>query len=599
LCTSRLNPSDNNSLFMRQSYFVTTALEETWSVNDKIIFADEACCLYDRRRIWEKCDHTIVPYHWKDKKKLKSDYDYLTKLYEGKLVELSAKLNVIHNVNYSLKFWRVVIGPWLAYFIHLLFDRWQTVVQSKKNYGTFKTIILLFKDDQATPVDMGDFISKIKSDEWNHIVYSSILELELGGNQIIYKEINKKFNKSIKPYKSIKSIVKEKLSSLSYLLSKNNKVFIANSYLNKRDFFTLNFKLGMWPILYKQEKVPENKASYVYRDTIDLNLNIGDDFEKILAHNVKKYIPICYIEGFDAINKKIARLSWPKCPNVIYTANFLFHDTIAMFYTAKHVEIGAKLVYGQHGGVYGQALFSWAESHERAISDKYLTWGWQSCSSENIVPIGMINRKKQVVYHEDNKTNLLLVLTSASRYSYRLDASVKKIGLPYITSNFEFANELTTSIRKNDLLIRHHPADNGWGQVSRWNDKYPEVRTDSGSLHISKLLKKSKLVVYTCNSTGYLEYMAQNIPTIVYFNLDSEPLREDAKPFFEKLKQVGIYHETPQSAAKHVNAVWDNIELWWCSVEVQAAKNEFCYNFALDNHNLIEDLNNVFLEVLD
>ena len=584
---------------MKQSYFVTTALEETWSVHNKIIFADEACCLYDRRHIWEKCDHTIVPHHWRYKKKFEADYDYLTKLYEVKLVELSAKLNVIHNVNYSLKFWRVVIGPWLAYFIHLLFDRWQTVVQSKKNYGTFKTIILLFKDDQATPVDMEDFISKIKSDEWNHIVYSSILELELGKNQIVYKEINKKINKNIKPYKSIKSIVKEKLSSLSYFLSKNNKVFIANSYLNMRDLFTLNFKLGMWPILYKQEKVPENKASYVYRDTIDLNLNIGDDFEKILAHNVKKFIPICYVEGFDSINKKIARLSWPKCPNVIYTANFLFHDTIAMFYTAKHVETGAKLVYGQHGGVYGQALFSWAESHERAISDKYLTWGWQSCSSENIVPIGMINRKKQVVYHEDNKTNLLLVLTSASRYSYRLDASVKKIGLPYITSNFEFANELTTSIRKNDLLIRHHPADNGWGQVSRWNDKYPEVRSDSGSLNISKLLKKSKLVVYTCNSTGYLEYMAQNMPTIVYFNLDSEPLREDAKPFFEKLKQVGIYHETPQSAAKHVNAVWDNIELWWCSSEVQAAKEEFCHNFALDNHNLIEDLNNVFLEVLD
>ena len=86
---------------MKQSYFVTTALEETWSVHNKIIFADEACCLYDRRHIWEKCDHTIVPHHWRYKKKFEADYDYLTKLYEVKLVELSAKLNVIHNVNYE------------------------------------------------------------------------------------------------------------------------------------------------------------------------------------------------------------------------------------------------------------------------------------------------------------------------------------------------------------------------------------------------------------------------------------------------------------------------------------------------------------------
>ena len=214
---------------MKKSYFVTTALEETWSVHNKIIFADEACCLYDRRHVWAKCDHTIIQHHWRDIKKFEADYDYLTKLYEVKLVELSDKLNVIHNVNYSLKFWRIVIGPWLAYFIHLLFERWQTIIQSKKTCGTFNTIILLFKDDQATPVDMEDFISKIKSDEWNHIVYSSILELELAENRIIYKEIDNKINKIIKSYKSIKLIIKEKLSSLSYLFSKNNKVFIANS----------------------------------------------------------------------------------------------------------------------------------------------------------------------------------------------------------------------------------------------------------------------------------------------------------------------------------------------------------------------------------
>ena len=150
---------------MKKSYFVTTALEETWDINEHLIFADEVCCLYDRRHIWEKCDFTIASYHWKDRKKLGSDYEYLTKVYEKKIIELSNKLNVIHGVNYSLKFWRIVVGPWLAYFIHILFDRWQTVVQSRKNYDISKTIILSFKDERATPVDMGDFISKIKSKE--------------------------------------------------------------------------------------------------------------------------------------------------------------------------------------------------------------------------------------------------------------------------------------------------------------------------------------------------------------------------------------------------------------------------------------------------
>jgi len=584
---------------MAQSIFVTTALEETWGVKDKIIFADEACCLYDRRHIWGKRNHTIIPYHWKNKKKFKIDYDYLTKIYEAKLIELSDKLNEIHNVNYSLKFWRIVIGPWLAYFIHLLFDRWQTILQSKEICGTFKTIILRFKDEQVIPLDMKDFISKIKSDKWNHAIYSSILELELAKNQIIYKEIDTKSNKIITPYKSIKLILKEKLSFASYLFGKNNKVFIANSYLNKRDFFALNFKLGIWPIIYKEEKVPAIKVKYAYRDTLDLNLNIRDDFENILAHNVKKFIPTCYVEGFNEIQKKIARLSWPKSPKIIYSANFLFHDTIAMFYTAKNVEIGAKLVYGQHGGVYGQALFSWAESHERKISDKYLTWGWKASRGDNIVPIGIINRNKQANFKEKKKTKLLLVLTSAPRYSFRLDSSVGKIGFDYMSSNFKFASKLSRSIRSDNLLIRHHPADNGWRQIMRWNDKYPDVKKDSGNSRIFKLLKESKLVVYTCNSTGYLEYMAQNIPTIVYFSLETEPLRIDAIPYFEKLKKAGIYHETPESAAKHVNKVWYDIEFWWFSEEVQSARYEFCKNFAFDNPNLIADLRNILLEYID
>ena len=214
--------------------------------------------------------------------------------------------------------------------------------------------------------------------------------------------------------------------------------------------------------MYNKVEVPKLNADYEYRKKLDLNLNAADRFEIILAYMIERYIPICYIEGFGAINKKVSSLPWPKGPNIIYSSNFLFNDTIAMFYTAEHIEKGAKLVYGQHGGVYGQAQFSWAESHERTISDRYLTWGWQTSSSDNIVPIGMINRKKQVGYNENNKTKLLLVLTSASRYSYRLDSSVKKIGFDYISSNFEFANDLTRSIRINDLLIRHHPADNGW-----------------------------------------------------------------------------------------------------------------------------------------
>ena len=40
------------------------------------------------------------------------------------------------------------------------------------------------------------------------------------------------------------------------------------------------------------------------------------------------------------------------------------------------MENGTKLIYAQHGGAYGISEYSWPEEHEKQISDKYLSWGW-------------------------------------------------------------------------------------------------------------------------------------------------------------------------------------------------------------------------------
>ena len=44
-------------------------------------------------------------------------------MYEKILKELSYELNKIHNKNFSLRAWRIIIGPWLNRFITVIFDR--------------------------------------------------------------------------------------------------------------------------------------------------------------------------------------------------------------------------------------------------------------------------------------------------------------------------------------------------------------------------------------------------------------------------------------------------------------------------------------------
>jgi len=105
---------------------ITTALEITWPKNKDtpILFLGEWCKLYGRKNTWESLDYKTAKYHWDDRKKLISDYDSLLEIHENFITELTSILNTIHKTNYSVRYWRILIGPWLGWFVQIVFDRW-------------------------------------------------------------------------------------------------------------------------------------------------------------------------------------------------------------------------------------------------------------------------------------------------------------------------------------------------------------------------------------------------------------------------------------------------------------------------------------------
>ena len=83
-------------------------------------------------------------------------------------------------------------------------------------------------------------------------------------------------------------------------------------------------------------------------------------------------------------------------------------DTLLSYYTGKKVDKGAKLIIGQHGGIYGTSLYSWFEKHEVKISDKYLNWGWNDQKlKRKIIKAGILveleNMKSGLLYESYDK----------------------------------------------------------------------------------------------------------------------------------------------------------------------------------------------------
>jgi putative transferase (TIGR04331 family) len=158
---------------------------------------------------------------------------------------------------------------------------------------------------------------------------------------------------------------------------------------------------------------------------------------------------------------------------------------------------------------------------------------------------------------------------------------------------------LNQPIRDNNLLIRLYHSDYGYNEKARWERALSKVNFSKDNSKIYQLVSDSRLVVYTYNvSTGYLEFINANIPTIIFWDMKSSPVSDDAIEIFEDLKNVGIFHNDPESAANHINLIWDNIDDWWNSENVRNARLNLCLKFANVHPNIENNIENILRENL-
>ena len=160
-----------------ERHLITTALERTWpKEKTSVLFLGEWCKKYNRRNEWKKYDHITSYYHWNNRTKLHEDFNYITNLYEKVLGELTIKLNEIHKVSYSKKYWRILLGRWLSLFIQTVYDRWASIKYVQKNYKIKNTYILKYEPNYLIPKDTFQFEFLVMDDFWNDKIYGELIQ---------------------------------------------------------------------------------------------------------------------------------------------------------------------------------------------------------------------------------------------------------------------------------------------------------------------------------------------------------------------------------------------------------------------------------------
>jgi len=585
-------------------FLATTSNQSYWKKDERILFLGEWCKLYSQKQVWQNLQHDTLPYHWRNREKLHRDYLYCEFLYEKLLVQLGGQLNQIHGVDYSSRYWRIVVGPWLFFFVSSLYDRYLSIRVAIDSGLVTNTWLPPSELGQWTRADFLASLDMSNDDEnYNLYIFSKIIQklkgvhFEIKSDPLPHEKVDQR--KTFQPAVSLRDIAKTLLSFYSRLVPDHfNDIVFASSYLVSVDLARLQLSLGQMPYpCIPQVSYGRSPLNFNIRNNLRFP-SVDNEFESLIDDMLMELIPTCYVEDYANINQSCFKI-FPRKPRVIFTASCLGDEGLK-FWTAFNVEKGVKLVATQHGGGYGSHRWSFYESHEIKISDRYFSWGWETKGVPKVVPVGsgILGHLKNYIKPDPNGF-IIWVTYSLPRYARIQISDILGPEFPsYLHDQEHFLRSVSAEVH-DLLLLRLYMHDYGWDEYKRWEDIDTTLKIDEGKKPLVQLLRKSRLCIYTYNSTGYLEAFAANFPTILFWGPKKREVRTSAQPYFEGLRQAGILHDTPESAAEKVNEVYEDPLSWWNSPEVQVAKDKFCQQFAHTNDKWLPQWKEELLKIAD
>jgi len=562
---------------------VTTSHEASWDVSEPTIFLGEWCKKNNRRHIWSSIDSEVASPYGLDPKQRISDADEKHKLYDILMKDLSCKLNDFHKKNHSVRYWTILIGPWLDSFMMVVMNRYKTLEATLDHFEISKTILINQKGFSLIKNDYSDFREAINSDLWNNALYVEILKNMKSQNiEILIKDTDKaSFSNHSNIKFNFRSFLKKHVFNFFNFFSHKTDAFIINSFLPVIDEIKLKLLLGQFPIIWKSPNIDSNffRDVELNRDNFFLEFQNFSGIERELRRLINKLIPKIYIEGYEVLCREANNLKWPSNPKFIFTSNSFTADELFKCWLGFKVEEGVPYYVGQHGANYGTYYESknWPELN---TADRFYSWGWKDMYKDiNTIPAFNFKVINKLSYNYKKSGKLLLVEGSpGTRDGIRdrfYESLIRHEGM------VELYRLLGKKIQADSIVRLHRRSLD----LDDWHRKFANIKIDEGQKDFYKVVKKSKLIVFNYDSSGLLELLAMNIPVICFWRDGFNHLLPASKIHYQLLKDSDIFFDSSEKIVNHINLHWDDIDSWWLSPKVQSARLEFCkqYSRVVDN----------------
>ncbi|MBF0556678.1 MAG: hypothetical protein HQK96_19345 [Nitrospirae bacterium] len=586
-------------------FLATTALEEFWDKNKKILFLGEWCKLFHRKENWSQLDYIDFPYMWGNMQEIEQAIVYCDNVYERALEEITIALNRIHGLDKDIQYYRIVLGLWLLHFIHQTYDKYVVLQAVLDKYADIETL-LLDNSQYYIPYSDEEIHPLASTDEYALQIYSQIL-IEMGyafPAKTIGMQLTLKANRSEKEKMTSRRLFSYLNLLVTKLISFTKKKTVTVTFLPPLRHCT-NFKLAVFFLKSSIlcffdmfDYASEIQPSFVNKELrAEIKISIGNNgFEKVLSSLIAQNLPMVFLERFKHVRKYILSLPVRKSINYLVSGN-LQTNYFLTFYLAEYHN-GINIYTVQHGGCYGINYGFVPERYERSISRRFYTWGWSDGENTKYLAYNKIQGRKLQYKHDGY---VLVVMNSTPRYIYRFEhwCHSSNFILRYLPNLLEFLSFIPDNI-KIKIRPRNIPQF-GWEEKERIIEatrRMVEV-IDSQQIPFMQNMKEARLAVFDNIYTTYLESLSRNTPTIIFCDKSVYRFRHEAQPFVDDLKKAKILHYTPESAAKHLVDIYDDVDKWWSDSLTQEARERFCYQFARQAKDWVDEFTQEMKNILN
>lgn len=558
-------------------YLGTTALAAYWPEERPLHLLGKWCL--PRRNPGPAERISILPYPWDDRAALAKAALEVEALHEKLLIELSDRLNRLHSMAGDPEYWRVVISPWLLWFLEGLRDRFACLDAARAKAPDIVTIGLP-ESKRIVPADTDHFVSLYLDDAYNLQIYTELAQAM--GIRCQYPVNSESSIAFAAPSRHRLSLPFRLASRVALKL----KVAFVASGLSRTEYLKLfvktKFQALPVPLLRWSGKGDALPADPIQRQRLELPL-VGSEFEKIARAMVPKHIPVCYVEGFGALRVPVA--SRKRLPKAVFSSMGWFGNEELKILAAESRARGGRVYACQHGGYYGMLSTNLLERHEQRIGTDYYTWGWKSSQDPDLrahpMPALRMTQSSRVSrYRRTGQPDRSPVLVTTAHPRYLLRMMSHPVGPQwerYYEWGLRFAAALSEAGR-SDLETRLYVEDFDWGVRERWNERFPNLRLNSCPM--VENLERSRLMVIDHPATTLLEAFAADVPALLFWDSSLFEFRPSAERVLSSLRAAEILQPDPERAAKVFERIRSEPLAWWNRPEALEARRLFKSEFA-------------------